>query len=106
MEAWYPCRIELDAGKRRPRYAYITFAGAAGGLEKGMEVLLYFKLRDGTVAAAVGEVVKVLKNGAVKVRVPHFVGVSAAEWSGTDAGGRIVIRECRVQPAPPRTGAV
>jgi hypothetical protein len=104
MEAWYPCWIELNAGRRRPRFAYITFAaGAASGLEKGMEVLLYFKLRDGTVAAAVGEVVEISKGGAVKVRVPHFVGVSAAEWSGVDvdkAGGKIEIQECRVQPAP------
>jgi hypothetical protein len=106
MEAWVPCWVELDAGRRRPRFAYITFAGAAGGLEKGMEVLLYFKLRDGTVGLAVGEVVKVLRGGAVKVRVPHFVGASAAEWSGVDIGGRIVIQECRVQPAPPKAGVI
>jgi hypothetical protein len=104
MEAWVPCWVELNAGRRRPRYAYITFASAAGELKEGMEVLLYFKLR-GIVGLAVGEVVEVSRGGAVKVRVPHFVGASAAEWSGLDidkAGGRIAVQECRVQPAPPR----
>jgi hypothetical protein len=103
MEAWGPCLVDLNAGRRRPRYAYITFAGAAGRLKEGMEVLLYFKLRDGTVGLAVGEVVKVLRGGAVKVRVPHFVGVSAVKWSRADiSGGVIEIRECRIEPAPPR----
>jgi hypothetical protein len=105
-EAWGPCWVDLNARRRRPRYAYITFGGAVSGLEKGMEVLLYFRLRDGTVAVAVGEVVKVLRSGAVKVRVPHFVGVSAVKWSRADVvGDAIVIRECRIEPAPPPSGA-
>ncbi len=102
MEVWRPCQIELNTKRRRPRFAYVTFAGGAEGLEEGMEVVLYFKLRGGVVAAAVGEVVKVSRGGAVRVRVPHFVGVSAAEWSGADVGGRITIQECKVQPAPPK----
>jgi hypothetical protein len=100
MEAWGPCWVELNTGKRRPRCAYVAFASAAGGLKRGTEVLLYFKLRGGTAAAAVGEVVKALRSGAVKVRVPHFVGVSAAEWSGADVSGGVVeIRECRAERA-------
>ncbi len=107
MEAWVPCQIELNTKRWRPRFAYVTFAGGAEGLEEGMEVVLYFKLRGGVVAAAVGEVVKISKSGAVRVRVPHFVGVSAAEWSGVDisgATGRFIIQECRAQPAPPKGG--
>jgi predicted metal-binding membrane protein len=102
MEAagWAPCKAVLDTQKKKPRWAHVVLADATGELREGMSVALYFKQRDGTVIVAYGEVVKVRKDGTVRVRVPWFVAASLAAWAGVniaEAGNKVELYECAVQ---------
>jgi hypothetical protein len=103
VEAWFPCRVEADMRKQRPRNAYITLADTTGRLKKGDMLLLKFRLKDDMTAAAVGEVAKVFKDGTAKIVVPHFVAVSVAVWCGVDisgAGGKVLVYNCAVKYTP------
>ena len=95
-----PCRLELAVQRKKPRWAYVTLVDVAGELKEDMAVALYFRQQDGTVLAAHGEVVRVLKDGTVKIRVPWFVAASLAAWAGidiTEAGGKITFYNCAIQ---------
>jgi hypothetical protein len=100
VAAWAPCKIELTAKGKKPKWAYVTVVDVAGGLREGMSLALYFRQQDGSVVVAAGEVVKVLKDGAARVRIPWFAAASLAAWAGVDtagASGRIAIYNCAVQ---------
>ncbi len=100
VAAWAPCKVELAAGKKKPKWAYVTFIDVTGELREGMPVTLYFKQQDGSVLVAAGEVARVLKDGTVKIRIPWFVGASLAEWAGinvAEADGKITIYNCAIQ---------
>jgi len=90
----------LDAQRKKPRWAYVTVADVTGELREDVAVALYFRQHDGTVLAAHGEVVRVLKDGTVKIRVPWFVAASLAVWAGiniAEASGRVEFYNCAVQ---------
>jgi hypothetical protein len=92
--------VTLDTQKKKPRWAHAVVADVTGELKEGASVALYFRQRDGTVLVAYGEVVKALKDGTVKIRIPWFVAASLAEWAGMNVGkvgGRIELYECAVQ---------
>lgn len=98
--AWAPCKVVLDTQKKKPRWAHVAVVDVTGELKEDMAVALYFRRRDGTVLVAYGEVVQVLRDGTVKIRVPWFVAASLAAWSGINIGevsGRIELYECAVQ---------
>jgi len=98
--AWAPCKVELAVQRKKPKWAYVTLVDAAGELKEDMAVALYFRQQDGTVLVAVGEVVRVSKDGTVKIRVPWFAAASLAAWGGIDtaeAGGKITFYNCAVQ---------
>jgi len=98
--AWAPCKAELAAQRKKPKWAYVTVADVTGELKEDMAVALYFRQRDGTVLAAYGEVVRVLKDGTVKIRMPWFAAASLAAWAGiniAEAGGKITIYNCALQ---------
>jgi len=98
--AWAPCKLVLDAQRKKPRWAYVTVADVTGELREDMAVALYFRQRDGTVLVAHGEVVRALRDGTVKIRVPWFVAASLAAWAGINVGevsGRVELYECAVQ---------
>jgi hypothetical protein len=100
VPVWLPCRVELAVQRKKPRWAYLTLVDVAGELKEDMTAALYFRQRDGSVLVAVGEVVRVLKDGAVKIRIPWFVAASLAEWAGVSIGevsGRVELYECAVQ---------
>jgi hypothetical protein len=102
MEAavWAPCRLALDTQRKKPKWAYVTVVDVTGELREGMSLALYFRQQGGNVLVAVGEVVRVLKDGTVKIRIPWFVGASLAEWAGVsiaEASGKITIYNCAVQ---------
>ena len=97
---WIPCMAELDTSKKKPRWAYIIAVDVTDGLEEGATLALYFKQRDGVVLMAYGKVARRLKDGAVKIKIPWFVGATLAERAGMNVGeiaGRIVIYDCAVQ---------
>jgi len=97
---WSPCKVELTARRKKPKWAYATFVDVAGELKEGMAVALYFRQQDGNVLVATGEVARVMKDGSVKVRIPWFVAASLAEWAGTsiaEASGKITIYNCALQ---------
>ena len=86
--------------RKKPKWAYVTLVDVTGELKEDMTAALYFRQRDGTVLAAHGEVVRVLKDGTVKIRVPWFVAASLAVWAGIDiaeASGRVELYECAAQ---------
>jgi ribosomal protein L15 len=98
--AWAPCKVELAAQRKKPKWAYVTVVDVTGELKEDMAVVLYFRQQDGNVVVATGEVVRVLKDGTVKIRIPWFAAASLAAWAGTnvaEAGGKIVIYSCAVQ---------
>jgi hypothetical protein len=98
--AWLPCKVELAAQRKKPKWAYVTVVDVAGELREDMSVALYFRLQDGSVIVSTGVVVRVLKDGTVKIRVPWFVGASLAEWAGVniaEASGKIMIYSCAMQ---------
>ncbi len=100
ITAWAPCKVELAAQKKKPKWAYVTFIDVTGELREGMSVALYFKQQDGTVLVAAGEVARVMKDGTAKIRIPWFVGASLAEWAGVniaEASGKIAVYSCAVQ---------
>ena len=102
MEAgvWIPCMAEVDTGRKKPRWAYVTTVDVTDGLEEGTTLALYFRQRDGVVLMAYGRVARRLKDGAVRIKVPWFVGAALAERAGMNVGeiaGRIVIYDCAVQ---------
>jgi ribosomal protein L15 len=100
VTAWLPCKVELATQRRKPKWAYITVVNATGELKEDMTVALYFRQQDGSVVVAVGDVVKVLKDGTAKIRIPWFVGASLAEWAGinlAEAGGKVTFYNCAVQ---------
>jgi hypothetical protein len=102
MEApvWIPCKVELAARKKKPRWAYVTIVDVAGELREDMSVALYFRQQDGNVLVATGEVVRVMKDGTAKIRIPWFVGASLAEWAGigiAEASGKIAVYNCALQ---------
>jgi hypothetical protein len=102
MEAvvWVPCQVELDAGRKKPRWAYVTTVDVTDGLEEGATLALYFKQRDDVVLLAYGKVVRRLKDGSLKIKIPWFVGATLVERAGVNVGevsGRIVIYDCAVQ---------
>lgn len=97
---WIPCKVELAARKRKPKWAYVTIADVAGELREGMSVMLYFRQQDGNVLVATGEVVRVMKGGVVRIRTPWFVAASLAEWAGVsiaEASGKIAVYNCALQ---------
>jgi len=97
---WIPCMAEVDTSKKKPRWAYIIAVDVTDGLEEGATLALYFRQRDGAVLMAYGRVVRRLKDGAVKIKIPWFVGATLAERAGINVGeiaGRIVIHDCAVQ---------
>jgi hypothetical protein len=92
--------VELSTQRKKPKWAYVTVADAVGELREGVAVALYFRQQDGNVIVAVGEVVRVLRDGTAKIRIPWFVGASLAEWAGVniaEARGRITLYNCAVQ---------
>jgi len=100
VTAWLPCKVELAAQRKKPKWAYVTVVNATGELREDMSVALYFRQRDGNVLVAVGEVVRLLKDGTAKIRIPWFVGASLAEWAGisiAEASGKITFYNCAVQ---------
>jgi hypothetical protein len=102
MEAtgWAPCKVVLDTQRKKPRWAYIVIVDVTGELRENMRVALYFRQRDGTVLVARGDVVRVLKDGVARIRIPWFAAASLAAWAGVnvaEAGGRVELYECAVQ---------
>jgi hypothetical protein len=100
VPVWIPCKVELAARKRKPKWAYVTIADVAGELREGMSVMLYFRQQDGNVLVATGEVVRVMKGGVVRIRTPWFVAASLAEWAGVsiaEASGKIAVYNCALQ---------
>jgi len=86
--------------RKKPKWAYVTLVDVTDELKEDMTAALYFRQRDGSVLVAVGEVVRVLRDGAVKIRIPWFVGASLAEWAGVsvaEARGKITFYNCAVQ---------
>jgi len=99
-EIWVPCMVELDTSRQKPRWAYVTTVDVTDGLEEGTTVALYFRQRDGVVLLAYGKVVRVLKDGTVKIKIPWFVGATLAERAGVNIGevnGKIFIHDCAAQ---------
>ncbi len=99
-EIWIPCQVELDTSRKKPRWAYITTVDVTDGLAEGATVALYFKQRDGVILLAYGRVVRRLRDGSVKIKVPWFVGATLAERAGVNIGevsGRVYIYDCAVQ---------
>ncbi len=99
VAAWAPCKVELAAGKKKPKWAYVTFIDVTGELREDISVVLYFRQQDGSVLVAAGEVVRVLRDGTVKIRIPWFVAASIAAWAGIDiakASGRVELYSCAV----------
>jgi hypothetical protein len=100
VPVWIPCKVELAARKKKPKWAYVTLVDVTGELREDTSVALYFRQQDGNVLVATGEVVRTLKDGTVKVRIPWFVGASLAEWAGVsiaEASGKITIYNCALQ---------
>jgi hypothetical protein len=99
-EVWVPCQVELDTTRQKSRWAYVTTVDATDGLEEGATVALYFRQRDGVVLMAYGKVVRRLKDGTVKIKIPWFVSATLAERGGVNVGeitGKILIHDCAVQ---------
>jgi len=99
-EVWIPCMAEVDTSKKKPKWAYVTAVDVTNELEEGVAVALYFKQRDGVVLMAYGRVVRRLKDGTVRIKIPWFVGATLAERAGINVGeitGKIVIYDCAVQ---------
>jgi hypothetical protein len=100
VPVWIPCKVELAVQRKKPRWAYVTIADVAGELREDMSVALYFRQQDGNVLVATGEVVRVMKDGVVKIRIPWFVAASLAEWAGisiAEASGKIAVYNCALQ---------
>jgi len=98
--AWAPCKLVFDTQKKRPKWAYVVVADVTGELREGMDVALYFRQQDGSVVVATGEVVRVMKDGAVRIRIPWFVAASLAAWAGVniaETSGRVELYNCAVQ---------
>jgi hypothetical protein len=99
-EVWIPCMLELDANRKRPRWAYVVTVDVTDGLAEGATLALFFRQRDGVVLHAYGKVVRRLKDGTVRIKVPWFVGAALAERSGVNVGevaGKILIHDCAIQ---------
>ena len=99
-EVWVPCQVELDTTRRKPRWAYVATIDVTDGLAEGTTLTLYFRQRDGVVLMAYGRVARKLKDGAVKIKMPWFVGATLAERGGLNVGeitGKILIHDCAVQ---------
>jgi hypothetical protein len=102
-EGWALCKIELYAQRRKPKWAYVTLLDVAGALKEDMAVVLYFRSRDGTVFVAHGDVVRVMRDGSVKIRIPWFAGAALAENAGiniSEAAGKVAIYSYAVQYTP------
>jgi hypothetical protein len=102
-EGWALCKIELDVQRRKPKWAYVTLLDVTGMLKEDMAVVLYFRNRDGTVFVAHGDVVRVMRDGSVKIRIPWFAGTALAENAGVsigEAADKVVIYSYAVQYAP------
>jgi ribosomal protein L15 len=100
VAVWAPCKVELAAQRKKPKWAYVTVADVTGELKEDMDVALFFRQQDGSVVVATGEVARVMKDGAVRIRIPWFVGASLAAWAGiniAEAGGKIELYNCAVQ---------
>jgi hypothetical protein len=100
VTAWLPCKVELATQRKKPKWAYVVVADAVGELREDMRVALYFRQQDGNVIVAVGEVVRVLRDGTAKIRIPWFVAASLAEWTSVniaEASGKITLYNCAVQ---------
>ncbi len=96
---WAPCKVELATQKKKPKWAYVVVADVTGELKEGMNVALYFRQQDGSVVVAAGEIVRVMKDGTAKIRIPWFVAASLAAWAGVDiakASGRVELYSCAV----------
>jgi hypothetical protein len=99
-EFWIPCQLEINTTRRKPRWAHVTTVDVTDGLAEGAALALYFRQRDGVVLIAYGKVVRRLKDGAVKIKIPWFVGTTIAERAGINVGevtGKIYIHDCAVQ---------
>ena len=99
-EIWIPCQVELDTSRKKPKWAYVATVDVTDGLEEGATVALYFRQRDGVMLMAYGKVVRRLKDGTLRIKIPWFVGATLAERAGVDVGeinGRVYIHDCAVQ---------
>jgi hypothetical protein len=102
-EGWALCKIELNTQRRKPKWAYVILLDVTGMLREDMAVVLYFRGRDGTVFVAHGDVVRVLRGGSVKIKIPWFAGAALAENAGVsigEAAGKVVIYSYAIQYAP------
>jgi hypothetical protein len=102
MEAgvWVPCQVEIDTGRKKPRWAHIATVDVTDELEEGAAVVLYFRQRDGVVLVAYGRVVRRLKDGTVRIKIPWFVGATLAERANVNVGeisGKVYIHDCAIQ---------
>jgi hypothetical protein len=97
---WAPCQVELDTSKQKPRWAHIITVDATDELDEDATVALFFRQRDGVVLFAYGKVVRRLRDGSVRIRVPWFVGATLAGRAGINVGeitGKIIVHDCAVQ---------
>ena len=102
-EGWALCKIELYAQRRKPKWAYVTLLDVAGALKEDMSAVFYFRSRDGPVFVVHGDVMRVMRDGSVKIRIPWFAGAALAENAGVsigEAAGKVVIYSYAVQYAP------
>jgi len=99
-EVWIPCQLELNTSRQKPRWAYITMIDVTDELDEGTTLALYFRQRDNVILLAYGKVVRRLRDGSVRIKVPWFVGATLAERAGINVGevsGRVYIHDCAVQ---------
>jgi hypothetical protein len=91
---------ELDTSRQKPRWAHVITVDVTDGLEEGTTLALHFLQRDGVVLLAYGRVVRRLRDGTMKIRIPWFVGATLAERGGINVGeitGKILIYDCALQ---------
>jgi hypothetical protein len=92
--------VELDTTRKKPRWAYVTTVDVTDRLTEGTTLALFFRQRDGVVLLAYGKVVRRLRDGSVKIKVPWFIGATLAEHAGINVGeisGKIYIHDCAIQ---------
>ena len=99
-EVWVPCQVELNTSGQKHGWVYVAAVDVTDGLAVGATVALFFRQRDGVVLIAYGKVVRRLRDGTVKIKIPWFVGAALAERGGVNVGeinDKILIHDCAVQ---------
>ena len=99
-EVWVPCQVELNTSGQKHKWAYVAAVDVTDGLAVGATVALFFRQRDGVVLIAYGKVVRRLRDGTVKIKIPWFVGAALAERGGVNVGeinGKILIHDCVIR---------